>query len=144
MKIEQHPWKWDWKERNKKSWDEIWRSEDREGERNESPDGAGRERNRDGVSKRRAASERDIHPQGPMQPLFFKGNPAHAHRDGTDILFTVVHLPPGLKWSHNHITHSQRPPILQVQSHTHTFILLFFSASFIRIAMPVHSEHAHK
>lgn len=101
------------------------RSEDREGERNESPDGAGHERNRDGVSKRRAASERDIHPQGPMQPLFFKGNPAHAHRrwghrDGTDILFTVVHLPPGSKWSHNHITHSQRPPILQVQSHTHT------------------------
>lgn len=63
-------------------------------------------------------------------PLFFKGNPTHAHkrrghRDGTDILFTVVHLPPGSKSSHNHITHSQRPPILQVQSHTHAFIFSF-------------------
>lgn len=62
------------------------------------------------------------------------------HRDGTDILFTVVHLPPGSKWSHNHITHSQRPPVLQVQSHTHTFSFLCFFHTYSQANTQFHTR----
>lgn len=135
---------WDWKERNKKGLRWGVRSEDRKGERNKSTDGAEQQRNRDGMSKRRAASERDLHPpSGPdATPVLQRQPRTHTHRrwghrDETDILFTVVHLPPGSKWSHNLITHSQRPPILQVQSNTHAFIFSF-SLPLSCIDMPIH------